>query len=150
LDQTTDSQRPYTGAAIEAFGESIEQHEGYVPPHRVGYVYVFMCQDETGPLYVKIGYSVKPAQRLASLLTHSPVPPVHIWTTQTGSARSSHLLEQWIHKNLKKYHSRREWYRFDILDPQHKEDFHTVLNNALAQVEVGEKVWKKVDFPDGA
>ncbi len=61
---------------------------------------------------VKIGRTTRPAARLATLRTASPVPLQILWIATGGKA-----LEQELHRHFASRHARAEWFDFGDLDP---------------------------------
>ncbi len=83
---------------------------------RGSYVYLLLCADGDGPIYVKVGFSNNPQQRLYGLIRSCPVRPrlfayVHVSTRQAALRLERDLLE-----TFENWRIHGEWLKFLIED----------------------------------
>lgn len=82
---------------------------------RGSYVYMLLCRD-AGPIHVKIGMTDIPTQRLSALRTNIPIKPEIFAIVEVFSRKEALRLEQGLHKELKKWRTDGEWFRFEDSD----------------------------------
>lgn len=117
-----------------------------------GFVYIILCRDGGGPLYAKVGYSIKPRSRVAKIIGESPIPAqkILIFATETDGAASR--LETAIHHHYDGCRTRGEWFRFDLNDKGHKALFNEGLQIAIQSDPDHERKWfnLSIDYWDRA
>lgn len=98
------------------------------------HVYALLCQDESGPGYIKLGMSGNVTQRLTSLRTSCPIPAKYIATVRVGYDREKclkverHLQREFADRGTK---MRGEWFRFSFSDPDDKKEFNRGCKRVL-------------------
>jgi hypothetical protein len=96
---------------------------------RGAYIYMLLCRDDDGPVYVKIGMTEHPDQRLSALRTGCPVTPHQFCTIRRSSRARAYRTEAGLHSALNRWKSSGEWYRVPVSE---KDEFNAVLREALA------------------
>lgn len=87
---------------------------------RGSFVYMLLCQD-SGPIYVKIGLSNDPFQRMHALRNGCPVELRRFAFVAVPSRKFATKLEMWLHHDLSPWRSQGEWFKFA---PEEKPDFN--------------------------
>lgn len=77
------------------------------------YVYMLICRDD-GPLYIKVGISETPTERLMALRLGCPVNPKTFAVCESFSRRMARKIEVDLHKALKQWRAHGEWFKLDI------------------------------------
>ena len=110
---------------------------------RGAYIYMLLCQDDGGPVYVKIGMSSNPTQRLHALRLGCPVTPHQFCTMRHSSSKIALKTERILHKALKQWRSSGEWYRVPVSE---QKEFNQALRAALNSYHRSgfPQVWEKV------
>lgn len=80
------------------------------------FVYMLLCQDDDGPLYVKIGVSLDPQKRLRQLWAGCPVTPQHFAVVETRSPARAKKIEAELLTALGKWRHNGEWLFLSIDD----------------------------------
>jgi hypothetical protein len=111
------------------------------------YVYMLLCQDAGGSIYIKMGISSNPISRLRALRSGCPVSPKSFAYFETYSVRVSRRIEADLHKSFAKWNAHLEWFAFLEAD---KAEFNAVLNAVLAHHAVPGKpfVWNRVSVKE--
>jgi predicted GIY-YIG superfamily endonuclease len=93
------------------------------------YVYMLLCQEAEGPIFVKIGMTDNPIARFRQLRNGCPHTPRQFAYFETYSRKEASRIERSLHKAYAKWHAHHEWFSF-------REDDKPSFNN----------VWKYVLF----
>ena len=99
-----------------------------------GGVYCILCVPVDGWTYVKVGVSELIIQRLIHLMTGCPFDFDTVLYKSVQSKTRAYKIEAEIHRNFAPFHTTREWFRFQIDDPEHKRAFHSGTRAAFSQV----------------
>lgn len=94
---------------------------------RGSYVYLVLCGD-AGTIYVKVGRSSNPFQRLNELRVGCPLIPKIMATVEVATLQRAKRLESHLHAALKAWRSHGEWFLLNAAD---KGDFNTILSGIL-------------------
>jgi hypothetical protein len=76
---------------------------------RAWFVYMCLCQDDDGPIYVKVGMSNCPHRRLSALRTGNPIPVHQFYICQVHSKRKAKILERALHIGFGRWGLTGEW-----------------------------------------
>ncbi len=95
---------------------------------RGAYVYMLLCRDGDGPVYVKVGMTGHPDNRLHTLRLGCPVTPHQFCTIKRSSREKAFKTETGLHTALKRWKSSGEWYRVPM---DEKDEFNAALRDAL-------------------
>ena len=109
-------------------------------------VYVLMCSDAPDKLYLKVGMSMRPVQRLMELGTSSPLAPKAFSYVEVGERQKAMMAERLIHKGLAQFRHSGEWFLFNPQDAEHKALFNAVLRQVLDAVRSSSREWQKIDL----
>ena len=96
---------------------------------RGSYVYLLLF-DEHDCIYVKAGQSADPLKRMTALLVGCPFEPRILATCSLPSARVAGQVETALHRALKAWHIRGEWFRLTLAD---REQFNALWKAAVAE-----------------
>jgi len=90
----------------------------YRPDGRIRgcYVYMLFCGDGTGDLFVKVGMTANPEQRLEALRTAVPIPTEMFAVVEVPSRKLALRLERALHEAFEQWASRGEWFRLTLDD----------------------------------
>ena len=77
------------------------------------FVYMLLCQDEDGPIYVKIGLSDEPYRRLQALRNGCPVTPRRFATCAVPGRIIAKRVEHALLSQLAPWRTQGEWLKFD-------------------------------------
>jgi len=80
------------------------------------YVYMLLCQDFDGPVYVKVGVSHSPLQRLAALKTSCPMTPQRLAYAVTPTRSRAFRIERDLHKEMARWRNQGEWFRVEMAE----------------------------------
>lgn len=94
------------------------------------YIYMLLCQEGDGPIYVKAGMSDTPTRRFASLRGGCPVPPQIMAVCEVHSRKRAKRVEADLHHAFKPWHAHLEWYRVEFED---KARFNAAWKQVLSQ-----------------
>lgn len=113
---------------------------------RGSYVYMLMCQDaET--IYIKVGRSVSPLQRLSHLRTACPVAPEIMAIMEVSTQGRAGQIELALHTALSKWRTNGEWFRFQIADrPQFNAAWRSVIDQYSDSTR--RLFWQKISVPE--
>jgi hypothetical protein len=90
------------GADLEAFRSG--EHDKLLTHTHKGTIYFVRCGN-----FVKIGYTTTPVkQRILGLMTGNPFN-----LTVIGMCPGTFATERWLHKNMREFHHRMEWFRME-------------------------------------
>lgn len=103
-------------------------------------VYTLICQDESGPMYIKIGVSIAPTNRFREIRTGCPVTTRTLAWVEVCSRERAVRLEQDLHGAVSQWHTTGEWFKLDESEfPAFKricrgvlDSYHTPPKPALA------------------
>jgi hypothetical protein len=84
------------------------------------YVYMLLCSDG-GPIYVKIGISQAPTDRLNQLRTSCPVRPQVLAVAETFSRKEARRIENGLHQIYDGWRHRGEWF---LISAEDKPEFN--------------------------
>jgi len=76
-------------------------------------VYMLLCQDDSGPIYVKFGRTSNPQSRLDALRTGTPITPRRFAYASVESRQAAVRLEQDLLDTFENHRTNGEWFRFD-------------------------------------
>lgn len=113
------------------------------------FVYCLVCMDADGPAYFKFGYSGSIGQRISQIRSVCPVPAKYVCVALVGDNREHTLqVERALHKRFKEYRvdPRREWFRFDIKNPEHKRIFNEETKSILVEMDCKDQAWTKISM----
>jgi hypothetical protein len=79
------------------------------------YVYMLLCADE-GPIYVKVGITDRPTQRMAAIATGCPVPMISLSILETSCRKAARDLERALHLAFGKWRTKGEWFQLVLED----------------------------------
>lgn len=107
------------------------------------YVYMLLCQEADGPVYVKIGMTEDPLSRFRALRSGSPHTPRAFAYFETYNRKDARRIERALHKAYGEWHAHHEWFSFREED---KAKFNAVWKTVLQHHEKnGRKFeWTKV------
>ncbi len=97
---------------------------------RGAYIYLLLCRDGDGPVYVKVGMSTDPTKRLHSLRLGCPVTPRQFLTIRRPSSATALKVERALHSGLQRWVSSGEWYCVPI---DEKPEFNAAIQSVLAR-----------------
>lgn len=100
---------------------------------RGSFVYMLLCQDDAGPIYVKIGMSDDPFQRMQALRNGCPVQPRRFAFVAVPSRRLAKKIESFLHGELSPWRSQGEWFKFE---PAEKADFNKGWQSAFRKAAI--------------
>lgn len=98
---------------------------------RGSYVYMLLCRDGNGPVYVKVGVTDHPDQRLESLRRGCPVTPLQFHSMSIPNRRRALFIERRLHRALREWRQHGEWF---IVPMDHKPRFNDAIKSALANL----------------
>jgi hypothetical protein len=98
---------------------------------RGSYVYMLVCRDGDGPVYVKVGITDSLDNRLQQLRAGCPVTPLQFFTLGVPNRRRARLIERRLHSFLQDWWQQGEWFCLDIKD---KPRFNAEISSALASL----------------
>jgi hypothetical protein len=81
---------------------------------RTHFVYMLMCRDESGPTYIKFGFTKDIGKRLTQLRVGCPLPARIFATVEVYSHVKAKALETELHRVFADRRTSGEWFRFDI------------------------------------
>lgn len=107
------------------------------------YVYMLLCQDD-GPLYVKIGVSRTPTQRVKQLWLGCPVTPRYFATVEVRSWEKAKKMERELLTAMDKWSHTGEWLLLSLEDkPEFNDKWKAVFRS---NVEPGwDLSWSQTD-----
>jgi len=76
------------------------------------YVYVLLCQDGSGPVYIKIGISERPDKRLRALSHGCAISPRLFATVDVKNRLAARKLEEALHGEFVQERTVGEWFIF--------------------------------------
>lgn len=85
---------------------------------RGSFVYMLLCRDKEGPVYVKAGITDKPDDRLLALRLGCPVTPRQFHTMEVMSRRKARNVERDLHQAFRRWAAHGEWFRISMDDRQ--------------------------------
>lgn len=106
-----------------------------VPTHRVNgklcgsFVYMLLCQDAPGPVYVKVGLTDTPKRRLLALRAGCPVSPRQFLFCELRSRYRASVVERALLRAMKPWRAHGEWFHVPIED---KAKFNAAWGPAFA------------------
>lgn len=80
------------------------------------YVYMLMCREADGPIYIKIGLSGNPTARIRNLCNQCAVPPQRLAVVELHSRHAASKVERALHDSMDKWRVHGEWFKFDLKD----------------------------------
>lgn len=80
------------------------------------YVYSLICQDDDGPLYIKMGMSANPMQRLNEIRTGNPIQVISLAWVDVVSKQKASILESALHIGAMHWHHTLEWFKVSLSD----------------------------------
>lgn len=104
---------------------------------RGAYIYLLLCRDGDGPVYVKVGMTSNPTRRLHQLRLGCPVTPHQFCTMRQPSEKKARRAETALHRALGRWRSSGEWYRVPISE---KAEFNATMQETL-------RAHRKTGFP---
>lgn len=117
----------------------------YFPIDHSHFVYALLCQDEKDdPLYVKIGYTFRPRQRLSELRVTCPIPARHYACIECYGAAHKKTVEKALHKAFEEDHKTGEWFKFDWRTD--KDKFNRICRDVFDQNRLAGRYWTVVDI----
>lgn len=110
---------------------SVENIGLYRPDGRLRgtYVYMLLCRDD-GPIYVKVGITDRPDERLLALRHGCPVTPLQYCTMEVASRRKARVIEIGLHESFRQWRAHGEWFRVNFTD---KTEFNAGWRKVLAR-----------------
>jgi len=108
-------------------------------PTRI-YVMVADPGDDSPWRYFKVGYSSRLLSRISAVQTGCPMPITAVMNVPLPDWREARNVENRLHGLLLGYRVSGEWFKFNMTDPEQKEDFGHACRTALTPV-LGEG-WK--------
>ena len=76
------------------------------------YVYMLLCQEQGGPIFVKIGMTDDPLTRFRALRNGCPHTPRSFAYFETYSRPEARSVERALHKAYAPWHAHHEWFCF--------------------------------------
>ena len=108
------------------------------------YVYALFCHD-SGPAYVKFGYSKNILARVSALRTGMPIPLKLIAFVQAGTCEAAAAsVESEFHKQFITRNSNGEWFKFDLENKSDKDEFNSVSKYIFGMKGLEDSWWIKV------
>jgi hypothetical protein len=96
------------------------------------YVYAMVAPYIEQTAFVKVGVSLDPLQRLASIASGCPLRIAHLRAYRVGPRHKAFRVEADVHARLSGFRERGEWFRFDMADKDHKQALWGAFRSALA------------------
>lgn len=103
-------------------------------------VYLMFARDADGPMYVKVGISKTPGERIRSIQTGCPIRILRAVAFTCSSARTARAAEVALHSSLDQYRASGEWFRLEWSEE--------VENSLRATVEMVMDTIRGKDFRD--
>lgn len=91
-----------------------------------------LCEDESGPGYLKLGRSCDISQRYKSLITGCPLPIKMVALLHVRRMEWAEIVEKAFHIRLEARKTRGEWFKFDFRSPEDKAEFKAVTKEVIA------------------
>lgn len=91
-------------------------------------VYMLLCRDGKGPIYVKVGLTDYLGNRVTQLLTGCPVPPQQLFSVKLWNRHAARSMERALHCMLEEWWIQGEWYRVELSE---KDRFNAQIRMAL-------------------
>ena len=114
---------------------------------RATYVYMLLCQDD-GPLYIKIGITERPDQRLMELVNSCPVSPAVYALVGTNNRKYAQSLEGALLDGYKKWRTNGEWLALSVDDkPEFNEIWKSIFRTFQKRWPAWDAKWDKVSVP---
>lgn len=113
---------------------------------RGSFVYLVLC-GEAEKIYIKVGRSSNPFQRLNDLRVGCPFVPSIMATTEVAGTHLAKQLESDMHQALKAWHSHGEWF---VLTRQEKAEFNAITAAVLKRHGSPSRrlTWRQYSVPD--
>ncbi len=92
------------------------------------YVYMLLCQDLNGPIYVKIGISDRPTDRMHALRRTCAVTPHIFATIEVRTRQKARRIEDHLKEAYNNYNTVGEWFLFQESD---KTEFNRIWKLVL-------------------
>jgi hypothetical protein len=96
---------------------------------RGSYVYMLVCRDGDGPVYVKVGITDSLDNRLQQLRSGCPVTPLQFYSIRVPHRRRARAIERSLHGFLSDWWQQGEWF---CLNLDEKPKFNADLRAAFA------------------
>lgn len=111
------------------------------------FVYMLLCQDSGGPIYIKIGITGNPIQRFRSLRCGCPVTPGSFAYFEVPNENVARRIESALHEAFHGWNAHLEWFVF--LEAE-RPAFNEVLQSVLAEHRIpGRKFeWNKISVKE--
>jgi len=104
----------------------------------VCFVYLLLCRDGDGPIYIKVGITGAPKKRLLALRAGCPVEPRYFYSAQTRSRDWARKVERDQHTAFARWRTQGEWFSLKMED---KQEFNALLRSvAERHSDVGCKI----------
>lgn len=94
---------------------------------RGSYLYLLLCRDD-GPVYVKVGISDRPTERLGELRHGCPVTPHQFCFLEVRSRKRALLMERAMKIGLANWSAHGEWFRVPM---EEQVPFNDVIRGTL-------------------
>jgi hypothetical protein len=105
---------------MSGFRSTFYKDDGQIRGH---YVYLLLCQDSGGPIYVKIGVSISPLERFAQIKANCAVTPKRFAVVELRSRKEAYRLESELLDAYKDWRAVGEWL---ILNAEDKAVFNAI------------------------
>lgn len=114
---------------------------------RATYVYMLLCQDD-GPVYIKIGITERPDQRLMEIVNNCPVSPAIYATVAINNRKYAQSLERALLDGYKKWRTNGEWIAVETSEkPQFNTVWKEIFTTFRKRWPTWEGRWEKVSVP---
>jgi len=84
---------------------------GFLSGH---YVYTLICQEDGGPLYIKVGMSSNPVERFSTIRNGNPLTAITLAALDLPHKDVARLIEKEIHLAAQWCHHSLEWFKLPV------------------------------------
>ena len=121
--------RVVRGQAVPRFA----QHSPERLEREETYIYALICRDESGPHYVKVGFTRSPEIRLNDLRNSGPIPSLEFRIVALTHEAHAPTVEYAIHRLFASRRSRGEWFRFNLERSEERASLNSGLSLASSE-----------------
>jgi len=80
------------------------------------FVYMLLCNDAEGPIYIKAGLSDTPTKRLNALRVACPITPRYFYVVEVHSRDQAKIIEAELLSAFEPWHHNGEWFKIPVED----------------------------------
>ncbi|TAM22372.1 MAG: GIY-YIG nuclease family protein [Nevskiaceae bacterium] len=113
-------------------------------------VYAVFCKSFRGVTHFKVGMSEMVYERLISMITACPFEYARAMHFSVREKREAHAVEAAIHRRLKAFRTRGEWFYMEGEEPELSVEFQRAVDEAVRENMKASYRWKKIDLTDVA